>query len=100
MAQGIPLMNVLNLSYVSSEILYTLLGSFGLVAQAGFYRTSFLKQIRKKAAAFPKKGQPFSAPPVRPAMTYFWANTPSIKIGIIAVIDIAARLPQLTPYSP
>ena len=34
MAQGTPLMNILNLSYVSAEILHTLVGSFGLVLVA------------------------------------------------------------------
>lgn len=35
-AQGIPLSNVLNIQYVSSEILHTLVGSFGLVLVAPF----------------------------------------------------------------
>lgn len=34
MAQGTPLMNILNLTYVSAEILQTLVGSFGLVLTA------------------------------------------------------------------
>ncbi len=34
MAQGTPLTNVLNLQYVSAEILHTLVGSFGLVTVA------------------------------------------------------------------
>ena len=34
MAKGVPLINILNLSYVSSEILQTLTGSFGLVMVA------------------------------------------------------------------
>ncbi len=34
MAQGTPLVNILNLRYVSAEILHTLVGSFGLVAVA------------------------------------------------------------------
>jgi uncharacterized membrane protein len=36
MAQGTPVTNVLNIQYVSSEILHTLVGSFGLVAVAPF----------------------------------------------------------------
>ncbi len=36
MAQGVPLSNTFNLIYVSSEILKTLIGSFGLVAVAPF----------------------------------------------------------------
>lgn len=36
MAQGIPVQNMLNLSYVSAEILSTLVGSFGLVTVAPF----------------------------------------------------------------
>jgi len=34
MAQGTPVMNILNLTYVSAEILHTLVGSFGLVLVA------------------------------------------------------------------
>lgn len=34
MAQGTPLINILNITYVSSEILHTLVGSFGLVLVA------------------------------------------------------------------
>lgn len=34
MAQGTPTINILNLKYVSSEILHTIVGSFGLVAVA------------------------------------------------------------------
>ncbi|WP_069999609.1 YibE/F family protein [Cellulosilyticum sp. I15G10I2] len=34
MAQGTPLVNILNITYVSSEILHTLVGSFGLVLVA------------------------------------------------------------------
>lgn len=34
MAQGTPLLNMLNYKYVSSEIIHTLVGSFGLVAAA------------------------------------------------------------------
>jgi uncharacterized membrane protein len=36
MAQGIPVANLLNLNYVSAEILHTLVGSFGLVSVAPF----------------------------------------------------------------
>lgn len=35
-AQGVPLANVLNMQYVSAEILHTLVGSFGLVTVAPF----------------------------------------------------------------
>ena len=34
MAQGTPMINILNLTYVSAEILHTLVGSFGLVLVA------------------------------------------------------------------
>jgi uncharacterized membrane protein len=34
MAQGVPMANILNLSYISAEILHTLVGSFGLVLTA------------------------------------------------------------------
>jgi uncharacterized membrane protein len=34
MAQGTPMINIMNLKYVSSEILHTLVGSFGLVTVA------------------------------------------------------------------
>ena len=36
MAQGTPIVNILNLKYVASEILHTLIGSFGLVTVAPF----------------------------------------------------------------
>ena len=36
MAQGTPLINIFNLTYVSSEILHTIIGSFGLVTVAPF----------------------------------------------------------------
>ena len=36
MARGIPMANLFNLSYVSAEILHTLVGSFGLVTVAPF----------------------------------------------------------------
>ena len=36
MAQGVPVVNLLNLNYVSAEILHTLVGSFGLVSVAPF----------------------------------------------------------------
>jgi uncharacterized membrane protein len=35
-AQGTPLLNIFNIQYVSSEILHTLVGSFGLVTVAPF----------------------------------------------------------------
>jgi uncharacterized membrane protein len=36
MAQGVPIVNLLNLNYVAAEILHTLIGSFGLVTVAPF----------------------------------------------------------------
>ena len=36
LAQGTPLINILNLNHVSAEILHTLVGSFGLVTVAPF----------------------------------------------------------------
>lgn len=36
MAQGTPMINILNLKYVASEILHTIIGSFGLVTVAPF----------------------------------------------------------------
>ena len=36
MAQGVPIVNLLNLNYVAAEILQTLVGSFGLVTVAPF----------------------------------------------------------------
>ncbi|WP_320020422.1 YibE/F family protein [Labilibaculum manganireducens] len=35
-AHGTPMINILNLNYVSGEILHTLVGSFGLVLVAPF----------------------------------------------------------------
>ena len=50
MAQGTPIINILNLKYVSSEILHTLIGSFGLVTVAPFTALSsgFLLAGRKQ----------------------------------------------------
>jgi uncharacterized membrane protein len=36
MAQGVPIINLLNLNYVAAEILHTVVGSFGLVSVAPF----------------------------------------------------------------
>jgi uncharacterized membrane protein len=36
MAQGTPVVNLLNFNYVAAEILHTLVGSFGLVTVAPF----------------------------------------------------------------
>lgn len=36
MAQGVPVANIFNLSYVAAEVLHTLVGSFGLVTVAPF----------------------------------------------------------------
>jgi uncharacterized membrane protein len=36
MAQGTPIINIFNIQYVSSKILHTLVGSFGLVTVAPF----------------------------------------------------------------
>ncbi|SCY30422.1 Uncharacterized membrane protein [Alkaliphilus peptidifermentans DSM 18978] len=43
MAQGTPVINILNLKYVSAEILHTIVGSFGLVTVAPF--TAILASI-------------------------------------------------------
>jgi uncharacterized membrane protein len=59
MAQGTPITNILNMTYVSSEILHTLVGSFGLVLVApvtsiigGIILTSY---SHKDFAVWPKK---------------------------------------------
>ncbi len=49
MAQGVPLANLFNLIYVSSEILKTLVGSFGLVTVAPFTAIVGSLLFRKKA---------------------------------------------------
>ena len=36
MAQGTPIINILNINYVAAKILNTLIGSFGLVTVAPF----------------------------------------------------------------
>ncbi len=52
MAQGTPVINIMNLTYVSAEILHTLVGSFGLVlvapitaVLAGFMFTGKVKKV-------------------------------------------------------
>ena len=54
MAQGTPALNILNLNYVSAEILHTLVGSFGLVTVApltAFVGSFILLYDRKKITA-------------------------------------------------
>ncbi len=36
MAQGTPLINIFNYNYVASEIIHTIVGSFGLITAAPF----------------------------------------------------------------
>lgn len=49
-AQGTPLINILNLNYISAEILNTMIGSFGLITVAPFTAfTSGILLTRKKA---------------------------------------------------
>ena len=54
MAQGTPIINILNLKYVSSEILHTLIGSFGLITVAPFtaVASGFLLAARKEKEEF------------------------------------------------
>lgn len=51
MAQGTPVMNILNLNYVSAEILHTLIGSFGLITVAPLtaFVGSFVLLYNKRA---------------------------------------------------
>nr|WP_186565078.1 YibE/F family protein [Lawsonibacter celer] len=53
MAQGTPLVSILNYKYVSSEIIHTIVGSFGLVTVAPFtaLTSGFLLARPKKEAA-------------------------------------------------
>ena len=52
MAQGVPLMNLFNLTYVAAEILHTLVGSFGLITVAPFTAFTgaviYTRQLHKK----------------------------------------------------
>jgi uncharacterized membrane protein len=48
MAQGTPVVNILNLKYVSKEIIHTVVGSFGLVAVAPFTAVSAGILLTKK----------------------------------------------------
>jgi uncharacterized membrane protein len=51
MAQGIPLMNIVNINYVAAEILNTVVGSFGLVTVAPFTALTgafFYTKMQKK----------------------------------------------------
>jgi uncharacterized membrane protein len=48
MAQGTPVVNILNLKYVSKEIIHTVVGSFGLVAVAPFTAISAGILLTKK----------------------------------------------------
>lgn len=53
MAQGTPVINILNLRYVAGEILHTIVGSFGLVTVAPF--TAILAGIEFTRPAYIKK---------------------------------------------
>lgn len=57
MAQGTPIINILNLKYVSSEILHTLVGSFGLVTVAPF--TAIASGM---LLPHPEKGKSYESP--------------------------------------
>jgi uncharacterized membrane protein len=53
MAQGIPLMNIVNINYVAAEILNTVVGSFGLVTVAPFTALTgafFYTKMQKKVS--------------------------------------------------
>jgi uncharacterized membrane protein len=52
MAQGTPLINILNLKYISSEILHTVIGSIGLVTVAPFtaITSGFLLHTQKNSS--------------------------------------------------
>lgn len=64
MAQGTPLINVFNYKYVASEIIHTLVGSFGLVSAAPLTAISagfFLARPEREGDA-PEKSGALSAP--------------------------------------
>lgn len=52
MAQGVPMINIINMTYVAEEILHTLVGSFGLITVAPFTAlvggVMFTKENNKK----------------------------------------------------
>lgn len=54
MAQGVPLLNLFNLTYVAAEILHTMVGSFGLVTVAPFTAIVgaliYTRRVHKKGA--------------------------------------------------
>ena len=54
MAKGIPLQNLFNLSYVSAEILHTIVGSFGLVTVAPFTALIGSALLVRDTAAAPR----------------------------------------------
>lgn len=54
-AQGTPLVNVFNITYVSAEILHTLVGSFGLVTVAPF--TAFIGGVLYSRSKTPEEAQ-------------------------------------------
>jgi uncharacterized membrane protein len=71
MAQGTPVMNILNLKYVSKEIMHTIVGSFGLVAVAPFTavvagtlftQKSFIKSLVEKQENYTGSVPPLKAP--------------------------------------
>ena len=58
MAQGTPLSHILNYKYVSSEIIHTIVGSFGLVTVAPFTALTAGWLLTRKGVASHKKGSP------------------------------------------
>ncbi len=58
MAQGTPIINILNLKYVAAEIFHTLVGSFGLVAVAPFTAIISGMMFTKHKQPFRHYGQP------------------------------------------
>lgn len=59
MAQGTPLYNILNYKYVASEIIHTVVGSFGLVTVAPLTAlTSGILLTRKKRRQLAQAAEP------------------------------------------
>ena len=66
MAQGTPVLNILNYKYVASEILQTLAGSFGLVTVAPFTAVAAGLLLTRRATVCALPRAPQNAPLTRP----------------------------------
>jgi uncharacterized membrane protein len=96
MAQGTPLINILNLKYISSEILHTVIGSIGLVTVAPFtaITSGFLlahpdKHPDKHSSNHSNNPSPDNSSDVHPVITSHRPATEHSEIYLENVLEIS-----------